>query len=399
VIKQSLKAVLYATALRPPHVRHCSQTIYQTLLGCLRLWESTTDTRWRDRADRVLAILLEIQRPDGGFDIGYDFNFGKPHRKGESTSPELVGLVALSQYARFVSPEPVAKSARRGVAWVQAHSRALDEREWAIPYGPYSTDEIMVYNGVSFAAGGLGIFLGAWGPDPEIENIYHGMIDYLNSHLSRDASLPGRFWFYSDQSRTDLDAERRAKIDYYHQMQQVEMHSLAEQCAPYEAQLVLIRDAADHVVALHESQPVIPYVRPESFFRDTVHVWGYCSCASGLYEAARVIDDRRDRYRAVAAEIIAWLLEHAWSGEHFYPILSHTGTPLETAYQVRSDAWVFNAIAGAHLHAGGDELLEVAERCYAKMARCDFSGPESHASNRRIRAVHAALKGLRGAFD
>jgi hypothetical protein len=399
MIRGVLKEALYKTVLRPPYVRHCSQTVYQALLGCLRLWESTADTRWRDRADAALAILLKIQRPDGGFDIGYDFNFGRPHRRGESTSPELVGLVALSQYARVVSPDPVAEAAARAIAWVKAHARALDGDEWAIPYGPYSTDEIMVYNGVSFAVGGLGTFLGVWGPDPEVENIYRGMVAYMDARLSSDASLSGRFWYYSDQLRTDLDAERRAKIDYYHQMQQVEMHSLAEQCKPCEGQLGLIRDAADHIVALHESNPVIPYARPEFFFRDAVHVWGYCSCSSGLYEAASVIDERQKRYREVAAEIIAWLLEYAWNGDHFHPILSHSGVPTETAYMVRSDAWVFNAIAGAYAHAGGDELLDVAERCFVRMARCDFSGPESHASNKRIRAVHAALHRLRSTLS
>ena len=70
-MKSTIKKILAVTTQRPLYVKHCSQTIYTALLGCLRMWDATRDSIWQKRADDVLAILLEIQQPDGGFDIGY----------------------------------------------------------------------------------------------------------------------------------------------------------------------------------------------------------------------------------------------------------------------------------------------------------------------------------------
>lgn len=385
-IKKTIKPIL----LRPPYIRHCSQTIYEALLGCCRMWESTSDLRWRTRADRLLEILLSIQQPDGGFDIGYNFNFGQLHRKGQSTSPELVGLVALSEYARLFGKEQVAPAAEKASNWIRIHSMDMGDGKIAIPYSPHTIKEVMVYNGTSFTCGALGCYLGQFGGDDELRHIYHGMVRYLESVLSRDENLPGRFWYYCDQSRTDMDDLRRGKIDYYHQMQQVEMHALAQQAFPVEIQIKIIRDVADHIVDLHHRLSVVPYANDIIFFNNQIHMWGLSSVASGLLEAANVIRERQNEYRRVARKVLEWIVEYSWNGEHFRAILNQDGSSVKPCYyMVRSDAWVFNALAASSKYLGNIPWEGVIESCFNKMNSVAFSGPESHASNALARVIRA----------
>lgn len=225
------------------------------------------------------------------------------------------------------------------------------------------------------------------------------MVRYLDSVLTSDPDLPGRFWFYCDQSRQDWDPLRRSKIDYYHQMQQVEMHALAQQVCPVEEQPALVRDAADHIAALSEKHPVLPYCNSSAFFSGQIHLWGLASVIPGMLEAAVVVPERAAAYRAVAEKVLDWILKHAWNGEHFEAILTRDGARVEPRYyMVRSDAWVFNALAAARKHLGDGPWSDVAEKCYQKMEAVDFSGPESHASRKVTRLllrVYALARGAR----
>ena len=395
--KQALRAFACRTVLSPPTVRYCSQSIYETLLGCCRMWEATGEILWRNRATKILRLLTKIQQPDGGFDNGYDFNFGRLHKRGQSSSPELIGLVALCEYARLFDKEEVEDQARRAAEWIRKHALTMKAGKVAIPYCPEAINEVMVYNGTSFACGALGCYLGQFGGDEHLHSIYAGFVQYLESVLSKKDDFPGRFWYYNDQSRDDLNEQSKNKIDYYHQMQQVEIHTLAQQASPAELQLVIIREAADHIVALHEQKTTIPYTNDSRLFKGQIHLWGFSSVASGMLEAALVIPDRSEVYRQVARDVLDWILKHAWNGQHFEAILQKNGAKVDPRYyMVRSDAWVFNAFAagGKHLEAG--PWAEVAETCYQKMASVDFSGPESHATNRRVRIANkTASKVLR----
>lgn len=390
VLKSTARHLVLNTALRPPSVRYCSQTIYEALLGCCRMWEATGDGRWKERADRVLSILLKIQQPDGGFDIGYDFNFGRLHKRGDSTSPELVGLLALCECGRIFGAERVAAPAAKAAEWIRTHAQDQGGDEVAIPYSPYTINEVMVYNGTSFACGALGCYLGQFGGDEGLHRLYHGMVRYLDRVMSLAEGQPGRFWYYCDQSRDDWDGNRRAKIDYYHQMQQVEMHALAQQVMPDPAQARIIRDAADHIVALQASHPIVPYTNDPRYFKDQVHLWGLSSVIPGMLEASVVVPERKSVYEKAACEVFEWIRAHGWNGRSFEAILHKDGTRVDPQYyMVRSDAWVFNACAAAAKHLGAGPWSEIAETCFATMEQADFSGMESHASCWRRRAFVA----------
>jgi hypothetical protein len=339
--------------------------------------------------------LLKTQRPDGGFDIGYDFNFGRQHKRGESTSPELVGLVALAEYCRHFGGEEAKAGAHRAAAWIRKHVVRQSEERWAIPYGPYSTKEIMVYNGTSFAVGALGVYLSLF-PNGELKEVYHGMNRYLYDVMTSVPGAPGRFWYYSDQSRNDLTLLQREKIDYYHQMQQVEMHAMAELKLHSSIQPELIEGASEHVAWKQDDAGLIPYTNRKEHFGGDLHLWGLCSCAAGFLMAGKVLSAQSAVYRARAERIYAWMYRTAWNGRYFFPIVSPSGAATDARYYVRSDAWVFNAFSLAVLEGiEKDKYIGVCEKCFLRMARKGFSGIENHATCTRTKIVRAGLGALR----
>lgn len=379
-----------------PYVKYCSQTIYETLLGCLRMYEATKESEWKKRSDKLVNLLKQIQRPDGGFDIGYDFNFGKLHKKGDSTSPELVGLLALTEYARvFNKYDEIKPYVGRAAEWIRKFAQKKGENIYAIPYSPYNTKEIMVYNGTSFACGALGYYLGVYKiKDKELNDIYRGMINYLEKSMFETKSYPGKFWYYPVQDRTDISAELLNKIDYYHQMQQVEMHSLAQMVSFDMLQEEIIKNASEHVISLSNKFEITPYTNSDLFFKGFIHVWGVCSVASGLIMAQKSLKQKISGADELIDKIIFWMKKNAWNGTYFYPILNSEGSPKEKKYMVRSDAWVFNTFCCYYQQNKNCGFDDIIERCYLNIEKHNFSGPESHAQCKQkgLLAIMALLR-------
>lgn len=382
--------------LRAPYVSFCSQTIYQALLGSIKMFEKTRDSKWKERSNYLIEVLIQIQCDDGGFDIGYDFNFGKLHKKGEATSPELIGLLAFVEYGRVFGYESVRDNIEKSLEWIKHFSIQIDENEWAIPYGPYSINQVMVYNGTSFACGALGYAIGEMKLDnKEYTTIYNGMVNYLYNQLS-DSAI-GKYWYYNDQSRSDLTVLARNKIDYYHQMQQVEIHGYAQQVKPNSVQEKLIEAACDHVMSIQNRDGSIPYTNdPESYFAGNIHTWGFSSAISGFIKGSELIKDKADNYLDAALKALDYLIDNAWNGDYFEAVLNDNGEKYSySPYMVRSDAWIFNALAESYNTLSYEGLDDIIEKTFCKMEEVDFSGPESHASNIRIRSIGKIVKLLK----
>ncbi len=112
-----------------------------------------------------------------------------------------------------------------------------------------------------------------------------------------------------------------------------------------------------------------------------------------MLEAAVAVPERADTYREVARKVMAWVLEHAWNGTHFEAVLASDCSYVKPRhYMVRSNAWVFNALAAAEKHLGDGPWSNIAEICYQKMESVDFSGLESHGSRRTARILLRVYK-------
>jgi hypothetical protein len=335
---------------------------------------------------------LAVQSADGGFDTGYEYDFGLIKPKFQSSSPELLGLIALCQWEQLFHDGRVANPAGRAVDWATANARAFEDGIWAIPYAPLTDERIMIHNGTSFAAAALGCHLGVFASDPELHEIYCGMLRYTERALVSAPGEPGRYWPYADQSRHDLSAEQRRRVDYYHQAQQIEAHAIAQQLSPSEIQSRIIRDATEHLLYVCDQHEIPPYYRKG--LDDPIHIWGLGAVIPAMLEASIILPDRRDHCVAVARRVADWILEHSWNGEYFYPVVGRTGEVILEDYMVRSDAWTFNAMAAAEAHLGPGRWSSITRTCFQRIAACDFSGPENHAStamSRRIRGTCARI--------
>ncbi|ATP57962.1 hypothetical protein CPT03_16580 [Pedobacter ginsengisoli] len=394
-----MKQLIKKAILNPPFVKWCSQTIYQSLLGCIKLYEFTSDSKWKFRADDIFEILYTIQQEDGGYDIGYDFNFGLLHKKGESTSPEMIGLLATVEYGRvFGFNDKVRDSCDKSINWIKKYAINCGDEGYYIPYAPYSTSNVMVYNGTSFVCGALGYYLGILNitNDSELICIYNGMVKYLDINLLNSDRYLGRFWPYYDQKRTDIKSPQKDKIDNYHQMQQVEMHSYAERVCPAFRQDKLIRDAANYVVDIFDQEGIVPYTNNPKDFGGGIHLWGFSSILSGLILANRVLKDNPKSIDRVIESVVKFIIDSGWNGKYFYPVVSIQGNKMSDVYMVRSDAWVFNNLASVldykTIKIDKNALVNILDRCYVMMHSVNFSGKESHASSLRTRFVGKIIK-------
>ena len=215
------------------------------------------------------------------------------------------------------------------------------------------------------------------------------MNKYLYEVLNTKIGEAGKFWYYSDQRRADLTEIQRNKVDYYHQMQQVEMHAMAELSfsSPFQKEMILY--ATKHVANLQENAGTIPYYNTPT----PIHMWGFCSCASGFIYASQFDNGTREEYLVRARGVLKWILDYSWTGDYFYPIVEKDGTVIDHNFYVRSDAWVFNSMALA-IKEGviENDYLDICEKSYFKMESVHFSGIENHASSLRIRLVNRILQ-------
>ncbi len=378
--------------LKPLTVDYCSQTVYRTLMGCISLWDATRDKKWMFRASHAAKILMEIQRPDGGFDNGYDYNFGFLHKKGESLSSELVGLLALVEYYKRSFDESVIYSIKNAANWIRKNSIRVSEYEYAIPYGPYSSKAIIVLNGTSFAAGALGSYLSVF-PDEELEKIYLGFIKFLHNRLNSSHDNMGKFWYYFVQDDNSSSNHQRDKVDFYHQMQQVEVHAYAELNFPSKDQKTIVQLASDFVLHKQNELGLIPYTNSKEYFGSEIHLWGFSSCAAGFIMASKSIINKSNEYRQCASKILDWIKKNAWNGNYFYNIVPTDGIILDKRLYVRSEAWVFSVFSLAvKENISFDVYLDICEKSYNTILHADFSGIENHATNNRIRFFRGLRK-------
>lgn len=383
--------------LKPPYVRWCSQTIYECLLGAIKIYKYTKSDYWKNECKELINIQFQIQQPDGGFDIGYDFNFGFLHKKGESTSPELLGLLAYVEYANcFGSTLEIQERSEKAANWICKNAIAC-KNGYYIPYAPASTKDVMVYNGTSFACGALGAFIGYYNPDDKkFLEIYKGFIQYLSSALVFEKGFSGKSWPYYDQERKDLNPEIFDKIDYFHQMQQVEAHCIAQLYCPNQEQLKIIQLASNNILDLYEANGYIPYTNKKELFGGNIHLWGFSSIISGLIHAEKQVQLEKQKVEAVLKFCYDFIMEsYNNKNNMFFPIMSPNGTIVYDTYMVRSDAWVFNSLSNFleenKDYINSDELLNALTKVFAKMKNQNFSGLESHASTAKTRLISKAI--------
>lgn len=393
-----MKKFLKKYVFKEAYVEKCSQTVYQSLMAAISIHKIERKTSSLTLVNDIALILVDIQRPDGGYDIGYDFNFGKLHKKGESTSPELYAVVALNLAYDLLkqggdefqeSMRLIRLSIIRSVSWISDNAVRLNEGVYAIPYGPYSTSDIMVYNGVSFATGALGASLRFFEGSKleELVNIYKGFNVYLLSNLVE--SKYGFVWYYNVQTRDDLDKKALNKIDFYHQAQQLEMHSIAQEYYPDENQLEIINKAAATLIDMSISNKgYVPYTNDDMYFNGRYYLWGMSSLIPGLLKCIKHLPHLKSDVELSVMNVYDFISKYGVDCDEnsYFSVLSKELEPLTYPYMPRSDAWVVASRLYFHEHFKIDDL-EFDASVLEKIIICNYSGQENHAQNKRKKVL------------
>lgn len=341
---------------------------------------------------RIVAIVRKIQRPDGGFDIGYAFNFGLLHAKGESTAPESLMLVPLILCKQLEFDVSVTDVIERGIRWILERMVYVDERSAYMPYGPDRSKDVIVYNGTSFAQAPLSMWGSITGRAALLQHS-EDMVRYLAERAFSSGS--GLVMPYSEP-RIGMLKEEIEKIDYYHLAQQAEMHFLSARWAGSSLSRQLAVGFATTLRSLSSRCDVIPYLN-NGLFHHEVHAWGLASTVAALVDAFEFTGDRS--FLDAAAKQYEWLSVHALRDDTVVPVLAEDGRAIDQAYYPRSDAWVVAALSKFLPHLGREDREKGGaqlERIYQRIARSDFSGYDNHASTRLRLVLSAGAKKVLG---
>lgn len=381
-----IKNMLKRIALSPAKKVFSSQTVYESLLACMDLYELTDGEFWLENCKHLCKLLIGIQQPDGGFDIGYNFRFGEnlaKKRQLESTTPEVIGLYALCKYHDLFDTPSVKPNIERGLAWILRHSYSIDTDRSAIPYAPNTVSDVHIVNCVSFTLPVLAWYYARNGSNNEIEKIYRGMILFLSGELESGPNQNGKYWrYFYREGRAFPKGKLKFKVDNYHIGQQLRYHCVAQKLYPLPENAKVIAEVAQYLRDIQRSDGLIFYYYPREVFGSEIHIWGYASCAKGLIEAYHLLNDQS--FLEASRKIIQWVIRSSWNGSYFYPILSEDGRVIDRNFYPRSDAWVVHSIAHFMKLAGiDDNLLNICKQSLSNLRKTNFTGKENHAYTMR----------------
>lgn len=370
-----MKKLLKETILRPKWVKYCSQTLYESLFFCNNMYEITKDEYWKKEGSGIIVKIRQIQQNDGGFDIGYEFDFGKIHKKGWSSAPECKLLVSLIEFGHMFGFDGVIDIVEKGIKWILNNSIQMTEDKWAIPYCPAATKEVMIYNGVSFALAPLAMYYKYVREDKKIKDIHDGYINYLYDEFEWKYG----YWKYFDQKGSNLKDIQRIKVDNYHLGQQLEMHCYSYSLLVNQKNKEIIDRLASYLMIFHQgNQPKpLPYFNYVSNQEIGVHLWGYASLINGFLSYYKIT--KKEEFLSASKQIFTWINESAWLDAYFACIYYDETEKIDKRFYPRSDAWVIDNLSNYLRYTCKNNYLLRLQTVYKKIKCQDFSGFENHA--------------------
>ncbi|MCK4998858.1 MAG: hypothetical protein KAS23_04955 [Anaerohalosphaera sp.] len=388
-----LKKMIRKTLLWPDINVVSSQTLYQSLLGCIDLYETTKDEYWAEQCKLIGELICEHQNPDGGFDIGFQFVFGTNVYKSdpnESTSPELLSLYALYRYREIFNDESVDHAIEQAVNWILRFVYEVADGKYAIPYAPYSVPDAHIVNGTSFALPGLAYYCRNNPKDNKALDVVHGMVRFLKDELEAAPDCNGMYFRYFHRESTHFNTEvQKEKIDNYHVAQQIRYHTAVQRLIPSNDNLFIIENLSCYLLSRQDTDTgIISYCEDSQSYPRDIHTWGFSSCIKGFSSAYLISGDKR--YREAAKKVLDWLLKYSYTGDYFYPILREDGLVIDDEFYVRNNAWVFHGMTNYLKNIQFSEMLyEICRKNYQSISGCNFKGYDIKIWNNRL------IKGVR----
>lgn len=344
-----------------------SQTLYEALLTCINLGKVYPCMQYKQFAEEIARLIIESQLEDGGFDIGYNFQFGKSmekKHKRESTTPEILSLYALIAYYEMYRDDEVIFAIDKAVKWIVQNSIEMEKDIWAIPYAPCSYREIHITNATSFAVVALAYYVKVF-QDDSYNPIVNGMLTYMRQELILKDDYG--YWNYFEKALLkDLGYN---KIDNYHIAQQLYYHIKVSTFYHNKDNSFIVEKVSNYIGSLLKESIQVPYTIVLGKRSQDIHIWGYSSilaCECLLEEKGK------------AEEIKNVILGQFWNGNHFSPIISQTGEILDNNYYPRSDAWVLQALSEYIILEDDKIVKDILDKSMNRLRECSYCGLENH---------------------
>lgn len=359
-----------------------SQTLYECLFYNLNLYKIKKDDSYYKRCQKIANEICVSQLFDGGFDLGYDFIFGKDlHKKNkkEGTSPELLSITALSLYFEISDKTDLkVKSAiNKGMSWIDKRIIKVDDFH-AIPYAPDTYKYVHIINATSFCISAISTSI-EYVDDVNLKlrlknylgSMYNFIYDQFILVSESSAYLP---YFYINGSEFERQFVND-KIDNYHLAQQLYHHIIADKYFPSDTNKKCIHYMYNYLSSLIDADGFIPYTINNKSISDKVSVWGFSSVISAFS-----LYDYTYNTSSNVKSIVRYLKAYCWNGEYFNPvILNSTRESFDSNFYPRSDAWVIHAISDYMLYSSFDEnLFEMSESSFLLIEKDNYIGLENH---------------------
>lgn len=391
-LKSKAKKVVLGYVNKPTKDIISSQTIYETIF-----YINNKDENFKkNHYEIAIKKLIETQLDDGGYDIGYDFQFGpnmKKTKKKEGTSPEQLSLVALCIAAsEYPARNDILQSIEKSYEWI---TRRLikNSQGIAIPYAPDSYKYIHITNATSFCISAVAHAINFLDEEKKLiarKNV-EGMCEFMLSQLV--VTNTGAYWpyFYQNGSKTEAKLVNN-KIDNYHIAQQLYHHCLTHKICDISSNKKIIESVSEYLLSLVEDDGYVPYTVFNSKRSDKIHLWGFASLIPAFVQSYLILKD--NRHLEAALKVATYIEKYAVASDYFYPIVSHNDKkPLDKNFYPRSDAWVIHALSELEkIGSLTKKLTEISEKSFKKILLNDFKGLENHVLTYRMKIFASLIR-------
>ena len=381
------KSILNNILLWPKTSVMCSQTLYESLLSIIDLYELTKKKIYIEEIKFLSDLIIREQNYDGGFNIGYNFNFGTKLVKkstNESTSPEMLSLYALIRANKYVKNEKLNNAINKGVNWIEKNSIKISSKKYGIPYAPNTLNDIHIINACSFCLPALAYSLQKDKNNERIKVLFYGYINFLYDELESNDVSDGKYWryFYRGGKRFKREIQKD-KIDNYHLGQQLKYHCVIQKIIPTNKNFKIIKHLSDYLLSIKNTQGIYEYCNSHSFKPNNIHIWSFSSAIQGFVEAYSII--KNEKLLESAITIKKWIIKHSWNGKYFIPVLDMNGNVLDNNYYPRTNAWAIHSMTQYMQYCGfKKDLLLIVENVYSDLSNNSFIGKEKHVWTKRL---------------
>jgi hypothetical protein len=393
------KSILRNILIWPETSVICSQTLYETLLAIIDIYELTKKAVYLEQIKNVSSLIVKNQNRDGGFNIGYNFNFGTrliKNNNNESTAPEMLSLYALIRANEYLKSDKINSAVSYGVHWIEKHSIKISAEKYGIPYAPNTLNDVHIINASSFCLPALAYYAKNNKKDDRIKLLFNRYINFLYDELETNCFSDGKYWryFYRGGKRFENEIQKD-KIDNYHLGQQLKYHCVIQKIIPTNKNLKIIKHLSDYLLSIRNTHGIYEYCNSHSFKPNNIHIWSFSSAIQGFVDAYSIIKDEKLLESAVT--IKKWIIKNSWNGKYFIPVLDLNGNVLDNNYYPRTNAWTIHSMTQYMQYYGIEEdLLQIVEKVYSDLSNNSFIGKEKHVWTKRLVYATRSYHWLKG---